>query len=69
MDKEEERVRLNMWVSQDVVEKLYEIKKETGRSVLDLVREALWRFVRYWEHEHWTAIKGDKNERERDRKA
>lgn len=61
---EEERVRLNMWVARDVVERLQMIKKETGRTVLDLVREALWRFVKYWEREHWIIEKGNRDGKE-----
>jgi hypothetical protein len=44
--EEDEKVRANMWVSKKIWEDLSVIQKETGRSKLDLVREALWRFVR-----------------------
>lgn len=43
---EDEKVRANMWVSKKIWDELSVIQKETGRSKLDLVREALWRFVR-----------------------
>jgi hypothetical protein len=43
---EDEKVRANMWVSKKIWDEMTVIQKETGRSKLDLVREALWRFVR-----------------------
>jgi dGTP triphosphohydrolase len=56
---DEDKVRLNIFVSVSIVEKLQQIKKETGRSILDLVREALWRFIKYYEKEQYNDIAED----------
>lgn len=48
---EEEKVRLNIYVANSIMEELQIIKKETGRSLLDLVREALWRYVKFYKEE------------------
>lgn len=50
--EKEEKTRMNIWVSSEIVEKLQIIKKETGRNLLDLVREALWLFIKKWEKEN-----------------
>lgn len=51
-DMDEEKVRLNIYVASSIMEKLQMIKKETGRSLLDLVREALWKFIKQYEAEN-----------------
>ena len=56
---DEDKVRLNIFVSASIVEKLQQIKKETGRSILDLVREALWRFIKWYEKEQHNDIAED----------
>ena len=50
-EEKEEKVRLNIYVARSIMEELQKIKKETGRSLLDLVREALWRYVKFYNEE------------------
>lgn len=50
-EEKDEKVRLNIYVARSIMEELQKIKKETGRSLLDLVREALWRYVKFYNEE------------------
>ena len=46
---EEEKSRVNMWISNKILMAIEQIRKDTGRSTVDLVRDALWRYVKQYE--------------------
>lgn len=60
---EEERSRFNMWISNKILKALEKIKAETGRTMVDLVRDALYKYIRSYEMDNKiNLLKGESDE-------